>query len=114
MRWEPRFITPEAGRSWLVDEATAYSIITACLRYGHTIRFRLQREGSNIRVMLKDVSYDSDGYGLNATPMNYLDIYLTPALAVSGATEFCAQTSWFWVDDDPCGEHLGRWIGESF
>jgi hypothetical protein len=112
MSFDPRFISPETGRCWVVTEQELYPLIDQILRVGHTVKFKLEAYRGHIVVTLLDVDYEAASF--SATPISYLDVFLTPALETCLTATFTAQAGWFWVDDDLCAPHLGHWMRESF
>lgn len=112
MSYDPRFITPETGRCWVVTEQELYPLIDHILRLGHTVTFQLEAYRGNIVVNLLEVNYDTAS--TSATPLNYLDVYLTPALDKYLTVTFTAQAGWFWVDDEMSAPQLGHWMSDSF
>lgn len=113
MQCDHRFISPEQGRCWVVPESDVYALIDHILLLGHTVTFHLEIFDGHVVVNLQEVSYDAVNL-TSATPINYLDVYLTPALDKYLSATFTAQTGWFWVEDDASAPHLGSWMSDSF
>jgi hypothetical protein len=112
MQWDNRFITAETGRCWVVTWQTLYSLIEQILRVGHTVTFKLEAIQGHIVVSLEQVDYEPAN--ASATPINYLDVFLVPALERYLTVTFTAQAGWFWIDDDMCAPQLGAWMGDCF
>ena len=112
MQCDLRFINPEAGRCWVVNWQSLYPLIDQILCAGQTVTFQLEAYQNHIVVTLIEVSYEPAS--ISATPINYLDVFLKPALDKYLKVTFTAQAGWFWVEDAMCGPQLGHWIRDSF